>query len=126
MDARGSQVASGNKGQTADSKTALSELDARLAAVKEQLADNPGLLTLVNSTPGGDAVIGAEPTALTLPDGLSLDTGLLVYEGRALSERMDAARLEYADKSTNASRPRISATVVERPYPTQITPGLGP
>ena len=69
-------------------------------------------------------MIGDEPTPLTLPDGVSLETGLLVYEGRALSERMDNARLEYGDKATNAIVPSNYATIVERPYPSQITPGL--
>ena len=102
-----------------------SDSNARLVEVKQALsATNPELLALVNSRPDDAAVTGDEPTALTLPDGLSLETGLLVYEGRALSEKMDAARLDYADAATTAIVPSDYTTIVERPYPIQITPGL--
>ena len=54
MDARGAQVAAGNKKETAGARTALNALGTRLATVKEQLgATNPGLLPLVDSPPSG-------------------------------------------------------------------------
>lgn len=122
IDARGADVASGNKSGTRSSRTALQAFSARLDAVRTELQNNnPTLIALVD---GANPVVNGDPAPITIPEGTPLDAGLLVYEGRTLAERMDATRQDFANKSADAIVPQKYATIVERPYPAQITPEL--
>jgi Mrp family chromosome partitioning ATPase len=126
--ARGKAVAQGNTKGTQDAKTAIQSFTKRLTEIRQTLAvSNPGLIPLTEASPQVNVdptTLTVDPTILNIPAGASLEDSLLVYEGRALSDRMNLARLEFADKSANAIVPQKYATVVERPYPSQITPGL--
>ena len=128
---RGGTVAAGNTSSTRGSKDALTRFNARLQAIKQELqATNPALVPLIDTTATGTATAtgatAARDTqpALTLPEGTSLDAGLLVYEGRTLVQRMNEARQTYGEESADAISPNSFANIVERPYPAQTTPPL--
>ncbi len=122
IDARGKNVAAGNESGTKSDRKGIDKLKARLEQVKQELSDtNPTLLALVDSANPG---VNGEQPSLTLPEGTSTDAGLLAYEGRALSDRVKAASLSYAQNVTDAIVPSSYASIVERPYPVQITPPL--
>ena len=129
MGARRESVASGSRGESQGAQLALARLQERLAEVEaelqridpELLASLPDTAEPVDDDPGTNT--DEEASGVQLPASTPLETQLLVYERQDLLQRIDTARRNYAQSSTDALVPQSYADIVERVTPEQITPG---
>lgn len=108
------------------SRGALESLQSRLDQVDNDLrAVDPALLALLASTDSVSEDADGEPRGpISLPPGTPIETQLLVYERRALMNRITSAQEAYAASSIHSIVPEGFATVVERSTPDQVTPEL--
>lgn len=129
MAARRDAVAESAEQSRAGARASIERLRSRLVEVENQLRSRaPDLLARLPgpADPNGDP----EASSLASVDGLSnqpLEVHLLVYERQGLLDRIAAARLAYAQNSSEVIVPSAHASIVERLTPRQITPeGLSP
>ena len=124
--ARRRTVAEGSRSDSLSAQASLGTLQERFNQVEAELRQiDPDLLASLPDAAeplAEDAPDGEEPTGVDVPPTTPIETQLLVYEREDLLRRIDAARRNFAQATTNALVPTSFATVVERVAPENITP----
>ena len=114
-------VASSDESGGQSARASLVTLEEKLSQVDSQLQlASPNILAALRASDAEDG--GA--TAPQLAPGTPLDTVLLAYQHRTLTNRIGQSRQTYAEGTISSLIPRSFATVVERPNPIQIVPQL--
>ena len=128
-------VAEGSQGASNGAQFAIAQLQQRFNEVEAELRRrDPDLLARlpVSAQPANEPD-GTQPTnedagtdqeqadALDLPASTPLEIQLLVYERQDLLRKIEAARLNYAQGTTDAIVPQAFAQTVERADPEDIT-----
>ena len=124
--ARRRTVADGSRGESMSAQASLTTLQERLNQVEAELDRiDPELLERLPDTAeplDEDPNTEEGPVDIDIPATTSIETQLLVYERLDLLRRIETARRNFAQSSTNALVPNPYATVVERVAPESVTP----
>jgi Mrp family chromosome partitioning ATPase len=124
--ARRQSVTQRSIGQSQIAQGALTRLQQRFNEVEAELQRiDPELLAGLPDTAeplDEDASTDEEASGVDLPASTPIDTTLLVYERQDLLRKIETARRDYAQGSTDVIVPQSYATIVEWVPPEDITP----